>query len=122
MTPFDWNIALAPAVSWPKIKVTVEREARVILSKLLDDETINTAQLIEALYPAVTARGPEIDCRQRMIRVLLARKADGAPSVLADCRERAKLANLRRYYGREVHPWLWHKPTPKLCPHCGGVL
>ena len=118
MTPQEWNSALAPGIGWKKAAAVIEAEARKLLLRLPEGKVLNTAQLVEALYPAVSARGPEIDCRQRIVRALL---RSGPSMILLDCRVRDEI-NFKRMYGHISKPWLWHRPTPKLCPHCGGSL
>lgn len=115
MTPHEWNVALAASVHWRRANAVIEAETRKLLLTLPEGKVLNTGQLVEALYPAETARGPEIVCRHRIVRALM------NPAMLADCRTRDEV-NVRHWYGRKVKPWLWHRPKEKRCPHCGGIL
>ena len=118
MTPHEWNVALDKSVGWQKVAKVVEAEGRKLLNTLPEGRYLNTAQFVETLYPAMAARGPEIDCRRRILTALM---RQGPGMILADCRLRDEV-NTRRMYGRVVRPWLWHRPIDKRCPHCGGVL
>lgn len=128
MTPFDWDKALSPSVSWQEAYATVGRMARAHLehNPMLDGD-MSTADLVDALYPEEWARGEGITARKRIFKALAALATRG----LADCCHRGPERKLR-HSGKMVRPWLWHSPReanveaqaanskPIICPHCGG--
>jgi hypothetical protein len=124
MTPQEWNVAIRPDVHWQKASAIVEMEGRALLSALPEGAVLNTAQLVEALYPVNPhARGHEIETqettRSRIYHALLKK---GHGEILTDCRS---IGEARKRYGKTQHPNVWHRPRPKapvLCPHCGNDI
>jgi hypothetical protein len=98
----------------------VEREARKILQDLGDGETISTAELADRIWPEdPEASGAEVGTRKRLFSVL-AKLATGA---MGDCCRKSR--EPKEFMGKMVYGWEWHRPPPKVephCPHCGVEL
>lgn len=73
---------------------------------------VSTNQLVEILFPDLTARGAGIDRRQ----MLFARLQSSATKELAAYASRGEPVQGR--FGQR-RPWRWHKPKG-ACPLCGG--
>lgn len=119
--PAFWNHRLAPAMPWSSAYRHVEVAAIALLgiNPLYRGKTLSTNELVEALYPAAQARGPEsIAARSRIYKALAALAPRGL--------ERYCFRGTpRKLKGREIVPWLWKAPirddAPR-CPHCGEII
>lgn len=119
MTPDEWNKLELPDGSIKQFKSVVSREARTFLETLLPGETINTNNLVEALYPRdIAAQSLQSDLTRTRIYTLIGQLAI---SGLEDCCVKGEVQGT--FYGKPKRPWIWFCPVEReVCPHCGQFL
>ncbi len=118
MIPEQWNQKFA-TLPPRKLKKIVEREARIILSKLEPKVKISTEQLVESLYPReisyLTLEGD--NARTGIYRLIGQLAAEG----LDDCCVKGKVNG--QFMGKPKRPWLWFRCEPEeVCEFCGQSI
>jgi len=122
MTPPEWNVLLAPTVSWQQCYAIVAKEARAYL-EIEAPSGLGTAGLVEGLYPIALARGAGYKARARLFKALAAL----ADHDLKDCCTRGEgRPGKGRMNKTMVRPIYWHAPKAmeacQICPHCGEQI
>jgi hypothetical protein len=105
MTPDQWAQLLTARII-PRA-IAIDHYVREACRNIPIGAEINTQQLLERLYPAVTGEMDEIRGRQKLLGLLM-RHDNGIPEIAPDCRHRGPP---RMGHFRMIRPWIWHRST-----------
>ena len=120
ITPTEWDVLLEKNEPRSRQKAWVAKYAAEVLDALPEGKLMSTNDLVEALYSreAVKSQASE-GVRLRIYSIV----AELTRTELKPYATKGPPDPTKKFMGRPVRPWLWHKPRElETCAMCGQLI